>query len=169
MLKNVRTGLLVIAITLAMGSVQASQAAEPKSAEEAVAIAQMQALQNQVGPGKRAFVELQLQLTAEQAGKFWPVYDAHQAALAKLNQRRIENILAYAKVWNADAMDDAKANTLATEALAIEKEEAAQLERTYKHAKKAIPAKQAVRYLQLESKLRAIIRFEQAAQVPFVQ
>lgn len=134
--------------------------------EEAQAYANMRALQGQVGAGKRAFVEEQLALTPEQAAKFWPVYDAHQAVLATLNKRRLDNILAYARDWNTDTLDDAAADKLAREALDIEKDEAALMENSYHKLKHAVPALKAVRYLQVESKVRAIVRFEQAAEVP---
>jgi len=140
-----------------------------QQALEANAVKQLQALQAEIGQGKRAFVEEQLKLTADEAAKFWPVFDEHQAALAKFNKRRLDNIIAYARVYNAGTVSDADANTLAKEALALEKDEAAQLERTYNKLKNVVPAVKAVRYLQLESKLRAFVRVEQAAQIPYVE
>lgn len=146
-----------------------SQEAKPGyTPAEADAVAQMHALQSQVGEGKRAFIEEQLSLTPEEATKFWPIYDAHQTALASFNQRRLDNILAYARHWNAGSLDDASAKKLGKEAFDLEKDEAVQMERTFSKLTKAIPAVKAVRYLQVESKLRAVVRFEQAAQVPLV-
>lgn len=129
-------------------------------------MAEMRALQSDLREGKRALVEAQLELTPEEATKFWPIYDAHQEALSKLNARRMENILAYARVWNEGGLSDADADALAGAAFLIEKDESALLERTYKKLKKVIPGGKRVRYVQVEAKLRAIVRFEQAAQVP---
>lgn len=136
------------------------------TSEEADAVAQMHALQSQLGEGKKAFIEEQLSLTPEEATKFWPIYDAHQVALAAFNQRRLDNIMAYARRWNDDSLDDAAATKLGSEALDLEKDEAVQMERTFSKLRKAIPVVKAVRYLQVESKVRAVVRFEQAAQVP---
>lgn len=163
-----RKRLLVVLLSALMPVAAMANTPSPRTPAEAEAIAQMQVLQAYVGSGKRAFIEQQLQLTPEEAEKFWPVYDAHQAALSELNRRRLDNILAYARVWNTGKVDDAAATALAKEAIAIEKQEAAQLERTFGKLKRAVPAVKAVRYLQVEAKLRAIVRFEQAAQVPFV-
>ena len=148
-----------------------SQEAKPSAytPAEADTFAQMQALQTEVGAGKRAFIEEQLSLTPEEAAKFWPVYDAHQQALAAFNQRRLDNILNYARLYNAGSLDDASASTIGEQALTLEKDEAVQMERTFHKLKKAVPAVKAVRYLQVENKLRAIVRFEQAAQVPYVR
>lgn len=146
----------------------AKQAAAP-TPEEAEALEQLQLLQMQVGPEKRALIEQQLDLRPDQAAKFWPVYDEHQAALAGFNERRLRNIMDYARIWNTSELNDESATALAKEALSIEKDEAEQMERTFKHLKGAISPMKAVRYLHIESKLRAILRFQQAAEVPLIE
>jgi len=163
-----RFARLIFVVALLAGPAW-SQATKPGySPEEAEAFEQMRALQSQLGEGKRDFIAQQLSLTPEEAAKFWPVYDAHQQALASLNQRRLDNIVVYARHWNADSLDDATATKLAEQALDIEKDEAALMEHTFRKLKNAVPAVKAVRYLQVEAKVRAIVRFEQAAQVPLV-
>lgn len=138
----------------------------PYSADEAASFAEMHALESEIGPAKRTFVEEQLGLTPQEGAKFWPIYDANQEMLHGFNQRRLDNILKYASAYNAGAIDDVTAAAIAEEALDIEKDEAVQMERTFHKLKKVVPAVKAVRYLQVENKLRAIVRFEQAAQVP---
>jgi hypothetical protein len=139
------------------------------SADEAAAVAEMHAIEAEIGPGKRAFIEEQLQLTLQEDAKFWPIYDAHQEALLAFNQRRLDNILRYARAYNDDAMDDATALAIAEEALGLERDEAKQMEHTFHKLRKAVPVVKAARYLQVENKLRAIVRFEQAAQVPYIR
>jgi hypothetical protein len=136
------------------------------SAEEAASFEEMHALESEIGPEKRAFVEEQLMLTPQEGAKFWPIYDAYQQTLHGFNQRRLDNILMYARAYNAGAIDDATATAIAEEALDLEKDEAAQMEHAFRKLRKVVPAVKAVRYLQVENKLRAIVRFEQAAQVP---
>ncbi|WP_368566169.1 hypothetical protein [Pseudoxanthomonas sp. UTMC 1351] len=136
------------------------------TADEAASFAEMHALESEVGPEKRAFVEEQLELTPQEGSKFWPIYDAYQEALRGFNQRRLDNILKYARAYNAGAIDDATATAIAEDALDLEKDEAVKMEHTFRKLRKVVPAVKAVRYLQVENKLRAIVRFEQAAQVP---
>ena len=167
MIRIAKLGLIAAMLASPAWAQTAPEAAAP--AAEADVMAEMKALQDEVKEGKRAVVEQQMQLSEAEAAKFWPVYDAHQAALTGFNQRRIENILAYAKAWNAGPIDDATADTLAKKALALEKDEGAQMEKTYAKARKAVGASKAVRYLQIESKIRALVRFEQAAEVPLAQ
>lgn len=139
------------------------------SADEAASFAEMHALEIEIGPEKRAFVAEQLELTPQEDAKFWPIYDGYQDALLAFNQRRLDNILKYARAYNADAFDDATATAIAEEALDIERDEAEQMDRAFRKLRKAVPAVKAVRYLQVENKLRAVVRFEQAAQVPLAR
>lgn len=150
-------------LALVAGPALAKETTDP---DTAAAIAELQSLVAEVGDEKRAFFGEQLSLTEAEAAKFWPVYDGHQAALAKLNERRVKNILAYADLWNAAATDAKAAEAIAREALDIEKDEAALMEHTYGKLKRAVPVVKAIRYLQMESKLRALVRVELAARIP---
>lgn len=158
--------LVLIAALIAAPAWAQESKSSGYSAEEAASFAEMHAIESEIGPEKRAFIEEQLELTAEQGAKFWPIYDAYQEALRGFNQRRLDNILKYARAYNAGAIDDATATAIAEEALDLEKDEAGQMDRTFRKLRKAVPAVKAVRYLQVENKLRAIVRFEQAVQVP---
>lgn len=160
-----RLGLIAAALIAAPAWSQETKSSG-YSADEATSVAKMHALETEIGPEKRAFIEEQLELTPQEDAKFWPIYDAYQEALRGFNQRRLDSILKYARAYNADALDDATATAIAEEALDLEIDEAKQMEHTFHKLKKVVPAVEAVRYLQIESKLRAVVRFEQAAQVP---
>ena len=67
-----------------------------------------------------------------------------------------------------DSLDDATAARLAEQALSIEEDETSLLKHTYRKLKGVIPATRAVSYLQLENKIRAVVRYEQAVNVPLL-
>ena len=137
--------------------------------EERQVLAKAEESQAQESPQKRAFVDQQLTLSPQDAARFWPVYEQHQAALSELNRRSVENILLYARTWNAGSVDDATASKIAREFIAIEEDEAALLKRSYVHASKAASPAQAARYLQIEAKARAVIRAQEMMSVPLVK
>lgn len=137
--------------------------------DETKILAQAQEAQDRSQPEKRAFMEQHLVLTSQQAERFWPIYDEHQVALGELNQRRIENILSYARALNHGSVDDKTANNLAREVIAIEEDEVALLKRTYRFASKAASPAQAALYVQIEAKIRARIRFEETENLPLVK
>ena len=160
---------LLLAATLMVASpLMAANLANP-TLEETRILVQAEELYNQTLPEKRAFVEQQLTLSPQQAGRFWPTYQEHQVALGELNRRRVENILTYARAGNHGSVDDKTANALAREVIAIEEDEVALLKRTYRHASKAASPAQAALYVQIEAKLRARMRFEETAMLPLVK
>jgi Spy/CpxP family protein refolding chaperone len=158
---------LTLALALALlpfaSLAQSGEAATPSEAE---IIAALHAKEAEIGPGKQAFVEQQLALTPEQLAKFLPIYAEHQSALKRFNKRRLDNVVAYSRQYNANKLSDDAAHKLGLEALAIEREETFELEMTYAKARTVLPPKKAVHYLQIESKLRALVRFKQASAVP---
>lgn len=137
--------------------------------EESEVIAMMQVADAQIGVRKRAVVAEQLALSPAQAERFWPVYDAHQQALSTLNRRRLDNILIYARAWSADSVDDRTASEVAKEAIAVEEDEAKLLKKTFRNACEVVSPAQAARYLQLEAKVRARMRYTETASVPLVK
>ena len=64
---------------------------------------------------------------------------------------------------------DANASRLAKELLAADADEQRLRQRYFGKIVKAIPAKKAARYLQIENKIRAIIKYDIAQGVPLVQ
>jgi hypothetical protein len=110
-----------------------------------------------------------MQLTDQEGQAFWPIYDAYQADLSKINARLKTAIDGYAKDYNAGTMTDAKASALTTEAVAVE-EALVALKKTYvAKLNGVIPPIKIARYVQIENKIRALVNAELAAGIPFVQ
>jgi hypothetical protein len=111
-----------------------------------------------------------MNLTDAEAKNFWPLYDGYQKELEQINQRLLTTVKGYADAYNAGKgeISNDQAKKLLGEALAVEGSEL-ELRQSYA-AKlgKVLPATKVVRYLQLESKIRAIVKFELAAQIPLV-
>ena len=129
----------------------------------------MQILRDKIKTDKKLVVAANMQLTDAEAKGFWPVYDAYQKDLEKINGRLTKLILNYANVYNQGPVPDATAKKLLDEALAIEEAEL-KLKRNYiPKLKNALPDWKVARYVQIENKIRAIIRYQLAAGVPLVE
>jgi hypothetical protein len=129
----------------------------------------MQILAQKIKADKKLVVAANMQLTEEEAKGFWPVYDAYQADLQKINGRMLGAIKRYADAYNKGSVPDETARKLINEAIAIEEAEV-KLKRSYlPKLEKAIPGMKVARYLQIESKIRAVARYELAANIPLVQ
>jgi hypothetical protein len=105
-----------------------------------------------------------LALTDTEAEAFWPIYRTYQEALEKVDRRLIELVHDY--VSRYQNLDDALAIRIIEESLEIESAHV-RLRRTYgSRLAKVLPARKVARYLQIESKLSAQVRFELAQTIP---
>jgi len=129
----------------------------------------MDILRQKIKADKRLVVAANMQLTEGEAKGFWPVYDAYQADLQKINQRLGALIKNYADAYNKGPVSDEAAKKLMNEMLAIEDAEV-KLKRSYApRLEKTVPSMKVARYLQIENKIRAVIKYDMAAQIPLVQ
>jgi len=108
-----------------------------------------------------------MQLTAAEAAKFWPVYDAYQQELERVVQRENRALLDYI---NAEStMTDANAKRIAREFLKAEDEEQALRQKQLRRVLAVLPGRKAARYLQIETKLRTLQRYDVAERIPLVR
>jgi len=128
----------------------------------------MDILRQKIKADKKLVVAENLKLTDAEGTAFWPVYDAYQQGLRQSNERMAKLVLSYAEAYNKGPVTDAAAKTLITEAVAINDAEA-RLHSSYAPKVLAVlPAGKAARYLQMENKIRAAVRYELAAAIPLV-
>ena len=140
----------------------------PGYAQDKSADMNMQILRDKLKADKKVLVAANMQLTDAETKAFWPIYDAYQNDLKAINQRLGNAILAYADAYKAGPISDATAKKFLDDAIAIDDAEA-KLRKDYAaKLTAAIPAAKAARYLQIESKIRAVIRYEMAAAIPLV-
>ena len=137
----------------------AAQAAEGAGATPAIREA--------IRSDKRGLVERNMKLTPEEAKKFWPLYDEYQRDLDKIVDRQNRVVLDYLAAEST--MTDANASRLAKELLAADADEQRLRERYFGKIVKAIPAKKAARYLQIENKIRTLVRFDMAERIQLVR
>jgi hypothetical protein len=129
----------------------------------------MQILRDKIRADKKLVVAANMELTESEAKSFWPIYDEYQKDLQKLN-RRIANVLeSYADDYRKKSLTDDKAKKLIDEALAIEQAEANLKSAYAPKLTKVLPMRKAVRYLQIENKIRAVVKYDIASGVPLVR
>jgi len=129
----------------------------------------MEILRQKLKADKKLVVAQAMQLTDAEAPGFWPVYDAYQAELGQINTRLGQAIKAYAAAYRTDTLTNDKAQGLMDEVLKIEQAEV-DLKRTYAPKLGAVVSQVKVaRYLQLENKIRALLKYELAAEIPLAK
>ena len=129
----------------------------------------MEILRDKIKADKKLLVGNNMELTESEAKAFWPIYEEYQKDLQKINRRIVNLLDSYAADARGKTLTDDKAKKLIDEALAIEQSEA-NLKTTYApKLGKVLPVKKVARYLQIENKIRAVVKYELAQGVPLVQ
>jgi hypothetical protein len=116
---------------------------------------------------KKLVVMENMDFTDEEAKAFWPVYEKHQEELFQVSQRGATLILAYASVYQS--LTDDQATKIVDEYYNIQDERLAVMKRMMVDVGKVLPGKKAFRYMQVESKLTAIARYELAKEIPLAK
>ncbi|HSB44515.1 MAG TPA: hypothetical protein VLD60_05855 [Nitrospira sp.] len=152
-------GVLLLSF-LFMGQAQAQEAAQMN----------MEILKEKIKADKKLVVAANMNLTDAEAKNFWPLYDGYQKELEQINQRLLTTIKSYADAFNAGKgeLSNDTAKKLLGEVLAVEESEVKLRQSYAAKMGKVLPATKVARYLQIENKIRAIVKFELAAQIPLV-
>jgi len=129
----------------------------------------MEILRQKVKADKKLVVAANLQLTDAEGTAFWPVYEAYQKDLQQLNQRMAAVIESYANAYNKGPIANDVAKKLIDESAAIDDAEVKLKSALAPKVLGVLPATKAARYIQIENKIRAAIRYELAAGIPLVQ
>lgn len=154
--------LYVICVLVLMGW------AAPGMAETASGSANMDILMQKVKADKKLLVASNMDLSDAEAKAFWPLYEGYQKELDQINHRLSTTITTYAEAFNRGPIPNDTAKTLMNEVLALEDAEV-KLKRTYADKiSKVLPASKTARYIQIENKIRAIIKMELAQQIPLL-
>ena len=141
--------------------------ATPVMAQEA-ANTNMEIFMQKIKADKKLLVATNMELTDAEAKGFWPVYDAYQKELEQVNLRLGKVIKEYADAYNKGPVPNDTAKKLLNDALGVEEAEL-KLKRSYAEKMgKVLTATKVARYIQIENKVRAAVRFGLAAAIPLV-
>ena len=133
---------------------------------EPVSDTNMEILKEKLKADKKLLIASNMDLTDAEAKQFWPVYDSYQKDLESINKQLGQIIQSYADAVNNGTLPNDTAKKLLNDALSVEEQEV-KLKRTYaEKLGKVLPATKVARYIQMETKIRSLIRFEMAQQIP---
>ena len=163
--------LLIAAVIAAIGSAWAAPAAtQTATAQAPIAVPApntVDSVRQAARSDKRGLVEKNMQLSAAEAQRFWPIYDDYQRELDKIVSRQNRALTDYV---NAESrMTDKNAKRIADEILAADADEARLRAKTLRKVSSALSPKKGVRFMQIENKIRTLQRFDVAEQMPLVQ
>jgi hypothetical protein len=115
---------------------------------------------------KRALAENFLKLNGTDANAFWEQYDAYEAERKGLADKRISLIEKYAEQYASLTND--QATSLVNESFKLKQDRLNLRKKYFKKISKAVDAKTATSFLQLEEYIATAITFDLYDSIPFV-
>jgi hypothetical protein len=126
----------------------------------------IQLLRSDVQADKNTIITHTMEFTDAESSAFWPVYRDYARDQQVIGDKRVQLIKDFAKYY--DTMDDAKARDLAQKMISIENE-ISNLRRDYwPKFEKALGAKRAAKFYQVDNRLSLIINVKLASEIPLV-
>ena len=135
---------------------------------EPVSDANMEILKEKLKADKKLLIAGNMDLTDAEAKQFWPLYDAYQKDLEGINKQLVQTIKEYSDAFNKGTISNDTAKKLLNEALTVEEQEVKLKRSSAEKLGKVLPETKVARYIQLETKIRSLIKFEMAQQIPLV-
>jgi hypothetical protein len=158
-----RTKYLAVLFVAALGSTPAIARSQDKPANN------LEIVHEKLKADKKLIVSKYMELTESEAKTFWPVYEDYQKDLQKFHERLGALLKSYAADYRGKSLTDEKAKKLLDEWIALEQDDVKQRSAFIPKVTKALPAKKAARYLQIENEYRMLLRYDLAATVPLAQ
>ncbi|MBA4153798.1 hypothetical protein [Flavobacterium sp.] len=123
-------------------------------------------LQSAYGMQKRELVAKFMDVSEAQSATFWKLYEEYEVARKAIGTKRANNILEYAKKY--DAITDENVQNMVKVSMEVHKEFDALWEKTYKKMSKALSPKTAAKFYQLELYLENMVRTELSESIPMI-
>jgi hypothetical protein len=139
----------------------------PLAAQESKPADNMGIVRDAIRAEKKVLVADNMGLTEAEAKAFWPVYEEFQSAMKPVVDRKIALIQEYAA--NYETMTDEAAGKLLKDFMALQKDEVKLSDSFVPKFQKVLPAIKVARYFQIENKVRAVVDYDLAAQIPLVK
>jgi hypothetical protein len=148
------------------GGSQQSSAGAPNSGQ-IVTDSDIELLRKDLRAKKKQITAANLNLTTEQATKFWPIFDQYTAELTKINDQKYGLIKEFANSWGS--ITDGHAEDMTKRAIAVE-EQVAQLRLKYVPIfNQVVPGRLVATFYQIDRRLQLMIDLQLMSQLPFVQ
>jgi hypothetical protein len=168
---NLKTigAVLLLSISLAPASVlaQAPSSVPPMATTKPLTAADLDNFRAALRESRKEFVAQNLSLTADEATRFWPVYDQYIADLIKINDSRYQMIADYANTYGK--YDDAAAMSFTTRWLDLDGQTAALRARYVPLVAKVLPGIKTATFFQIDRRTEMAIELKIASMLPILQ
>jgi Spy/CpxP family protein refolding chaperone len=128
--------------------------------------ADIQLLRQDLQSQKNQIITDTMSFTESEAAAFWPVYKEYASAQQAIAAKRLNLIVDYAQ--NLGSLDDNKARDLSQRMFAIEDDTQALRKKYYPRFEKALGAKRAAKFYQVDNRLSMLINVQLTSEIPLI-
>lgn len=118
--------------------------------------------------GRVEIIKDELRFTEEEAAAFWPVYDEYQSDLAVVKNRYANLVSSFLDAYRAGTVSEQFAEQLIDDYLDIQEDLLKIKKRYLGDFRKALPARKAARFYQLENKMDAQLEAQLSLVIPLI-
>ncbi len=154
---------VMLAVSLAVYGAAAQDAAKPQTGIDS----DIALLRADLQADKTAIITKTMNFSDAQGATFWPLYREYSTKQQVVGDQRVSMIKDYAE--NYQTMDDAKAQDFMTRFMKFEEARNKLAASYWPKFKKAIGAKQAAKFYQVENRLRLVTDLQIASAIPILQ
>jgi hypothetical protein len=168
-MKSVRTLIVVLSFGLPMLAASAAFTQDTSTSDdrELNLRAYTELLRADVKAKRVAIITEIMQFSDADAGTFWPLFRDYDHELSKLGDAKFQLIADYIK--NYDDITNERADELATAAFTLEAQRAELKKKYFDIMKKAISARTAARFFQVENQMQQVVDLQISANLPALQ
>jgi len=165
----VRTALasLVVVGLIGVSATAWQQARQASTVSPGDIESALKALRSDLQASRADIIAKNVALTSEQAAKFWPVFEKYQKEQNAIMDAQMKGIQQYAEKY--DSLDDASALSLMKAHLDRDRRMVTLRETWLGEFQKVLPAKLAVRVIQIDRRISLAHQVEFSSQIPLVQ
>jgi len=157
--------LLALSVGLLAAVAVSGQQESPQAGKNTTELQQARVL---LKFGREDIVKEEMRFSEAEAEAFWPVYDRYEADLLVIRDRYAELVTGYTAAYRAGTVSEAQANQVIDDYLEIQNE-LLRIKRKYlDDFRKALPARKAARFYQLENKMEVELEFQLAQVIPLI-
>ncbi len=155
-LKTIVASFTVASLAVCMLNLSASAQTSQKQLDIAAARAQ-----------RKATVGANMNLSADEAARFWPVYDAYEAKMDRIEDRHVNELKEFAAKYNN--FTDADAKKKLDEVIAIQQARLDVQKEFIPQFRAVVSQVKVTRFYQIDNKIQALIQCDIAQLVPLAQ
>lgn len=152
---------LVVLLFAALVAVPALASAQDRPADN------WQMVREKLQADKKLAVAQGLALTQAESTAFWPVYNNYQTDQIRVMDRLLQIVTDYAGTYQN--MTDTTARRLLESTITIYRDRQAMMESYLPKFRAVLPERKVARYYQIEQKIRAMLDYELASQIPLIR